>query len=198
LESNHKSFVLRPAEPADVEWLAAEEAKAYAARDAIPGARLQAWFAANRYVFGIIVSRDGRRVGHLNILPLKPEPLRHLIAGTWRERDVPGEGLYAVAEREQVTALWVESVMVNLASSFLRARALLQGLDDVPALIGRLADPAKVQRIYALAATEAGDQLVRRFGFEVVVKRDQRADEHDLFAASFAALQARASNLRIL
>jgi hypothetical protein len=188
-------FTLRPADKTDVDWIAAQEAEVYSADDAIPAEIMQEWFAANPYAFIVICDCHSARVGHLNILPIKPNTLNMLIEGKIRERDIRGDSMYSVAERELVSGLWVESIALNISNRYLRARALLNVFEKAREIIERLADPARLSNFYALSATRAGDCLIKRFGFQVASPRDKRSDSHDLYCATTDIILQKAEQL---
>ena len=111
------------------------------------------------------------------------------------ERDIRGDSLYSVTERDAVSCLWVESITVNVASHYLRARALLNVFGQISEVIERLAKPGNLKRCYALAATSAGINLVKRFGFEVASEGSRRPDGHDLYCASYAVIKSKSDEL---
>jgi hypothetical protein len=188
-------FTLRPATKTDVDWIAAQEAEIYSAGDAIPAEIMQEWFAANPYAFIVICDCHSACVGHLNILPIKPNTLNMLIEGKIRERDIRGDSIYSAAERELVSCLWVESIALNINNRYLRARALLNVFERSREVIQRLADPARLSNFYALSATRAGDCLIKRFGFQVVSPRDKRTDSHDLYYAAYNVINQKSDQL---
>jgi hypothetical protein len=188
-------FVLRSAHKSDVDWVAAQEAKVYSEDDAIPSEILQEWFAANPYAFNIICDLHAARVGHLNLIPIKPNTLQMLLDGKIRERDVRADSIYSAAERDAVSCLWVESITIDVPNPYLRARALLNVFERAHDTIERLAHPASLTHFYALSATRAGDNLIKRFGFKVASARNKRTDGHDLYCASYEVIKRKAEDL---
>ena len=123
--------------------------------------------------------------------PIKPEALHELLHGVIREKDIGSGRIYSSAERDLVSSLWLESIVIEIPSAYLRAQALTEVLQDITQIIHRVADPKPSMALYALSATRAGDQLVRRFGFQLASPRTTRANGHDLYCASFEALETR-------
>jgi len=182
-------FSLRAAAESEVDWIADQEARFYSAADAVPRETLHEWFATNPNIFNVVSDRAGARVGHFNLVPIKPDRLAPLIAGTICEADIGGDDIFPAKERNAVTRLWLESIVIELASPYLRARALADVFAQAEVALGRVADPAKLQSLYALTATVAGETLTTRLGFHKVSSRTQREDGHDVYRVSFADLQ---------
>lgn len=190
-------FVLRPADKSDVDWVAAQEAQVYSDDDAIPADTLREWFAANPYAFNVICDLHASRVGHFNILPIKPNTLQMLIDGKIRERDVRGDSIYSAAERDAVLCLWVESITIDVSNPYLRARALLNVFERAHDTIERLANPVNLTQFYALSATRAGDDLIKRFGFQIASTQNKRTDGHDLYCVSYEVIKRKAEELLV-
>jgi hypothetical protein len=190
-------FVLRPADKSDVDWVAAQEAQVYSDDDAIPADILREWFAANPYAFNIICDLQASRVGHFNIIPIKPNTLQLLLDGKIRERDVRGDSIYSAAERDAVSCLWVESIAIDVSNPYLRARALLNVFERAHDTIERLANPVNLTHFYALSATSAGDNLIKRFGFQVASAQSKRTDGHDLYCASYEVIKRKTEDLLV-
>lgn len=182
-------FVIRPAEKSDIDWIAAQEAQFYSDDDAIPADVLQEWFEANPYVCNIICDLRASRVGHFNIIPIKSNTLQLLCDGRIRERDVRGDSIHSAAERDVVSCLWVESITLDVPQPWLRARALLNVFQRAHHTMERLADPINLKHVYALSATRAGDNLIKRFGFQIASAHIKRTDGHDLYRASYEILK---------
>jgi len=188
-------FVLRPADESDIDWIAAQEAQVYSADDAIPADVLQEWFEANRYACNVICDLRASRVGHINILPIKSNTLHLLLDGRIRERDVRGDSIHSAAERDVVSCLWVESITLDVPQPHLRARALLNVFQRAPHIMERLADPMNLRHVYALSATRAGDNLIKRFGFQIASAHIKRTDGHDLYCATYEVLKRKTQEL---
>lgn len=189
LDEVSASYHLRQATEADIGWIASQQAEVYSARDAIPADILMEWFKVNPSGFFIICDRRHNSIGHLDLLPIKLNTLERLRCGEIRERDVRGDSLHPPSDKAQITDLWIESIMLKEANPHRRARAILSVMRRAPRMISRLADPNRLRNYYAISATEAGDSLLNRLGFQKDANVDQRADKHFLHQASSECVQ---------
>jgi hypothetical protein len=188
LEDLGAGYRISPAGPDDIQWIARLEAETYSADDAVPLHVLQEWHEANPDGFSVIRMRNGQKVGHLNLLPVRPATLEKFLQGKILEKEIRGDSLFKSKERAEIRDLYIESIIVLPPKGYSNAPAILCVLTNLHSLVGRLCDPSQVRKIYAMAASSRGDKLLRRLGFEVLSSKTGRADGHDVFQASFAAL----------
>jgi hypothetical protein len=185
---------IAPAESEDMGWIAEQEAKRFSGIDAIPEALLREWHARNPTGFFLIIAEDGRRVGYINIMPVRPEPLRFFLDGSIVERQIRADSLYSADERELIKDLYVESIVVDLAGRA-RAAALLALAVNFVSMIELICDVDKIDHVYAIAATTSGMNLLRRLGFSVIQKGGEGKDGHELFSVEGKALMDRIESL---
>jgi hypothetical protein len=178
------AYSIEPATLDDVRWIAELEALMYSA-DAVPFEVLGDWYLKNPRGFWIL-KRDGRRVGHIDLLPVKPEALEKFVRGEIVEREIRGVDLYSPADRSLARKLYVESVAVSPAEA--RPGLVSHLLSRFHELVDCLADPNQVSAVYAIAATGAGQRFLNHLGFSVVQAGRDRKDGHDLFAAQLTDL----------
>lgn len=72
LEEAVMPYSVEQATLAEIGWIAQLETQVYSSADAIPRRTLEEWYTANPHGFFIVRAPDGRKLGHLDILPLKP------------------------------------------------------------------------------------------------------------------------------
>ncbi len=172
----------------EVDWIARLEAQVYTPADAIPKHTLKEWYNCNPTGFSVIKMKDGRKIGHIDILPIRPATLKTFLEGNIVEKDIRGDSLYSPKEKHLIQDLYVESIIVLPPKGFSNAPAVLSVLTNFAKLVERICDPANVGNIYAIAASESGERLLKRLGFDPIVSSQTRADHHDLFAAKFVDL----------
>lgn len=193
-ERAETAYRVEPATPEDVGWIARLEAEVYSPSDAVPERVLRDWYGANPDGFSV-VKKHGLKVGHLDLLPLRPEPLRRFLDGIISERDIRGGELYPPAERGEIRDLYVESLAFSSLPGHSSAPLVSFLLSNFNALVQRLCDPAQVGNLYAVAASGAGESLMRRLGFERVKGAEGRADKHALLGAALADLTSAISTV---
>jgi hypothetical protein len=188
------NYVTRPATAEDIEWVSRIEAEAYG-EDAVPLHILQKWHKQNPTGFFIVKTSEGEKVGHLDILPLRPDALQSLLKGKIVECDVSDDSLYASAERDMIRNLYVESIIITLSDQESRTSAIHAVLSDFQSFVSRMCDPAKLESIYAIAATPEGEKFMRQLGFEQVVASSKRLDQHPFFAARYDDVAVNINNI---
>ena len=183
---------VRPATPADLDWIFRLEIETYTAEYAVARAKLDEWFCANPDGFSVF-TLGGRNVGQLTMLPLRPVLLEDFARGTIREQDIRGDSLYTPAERHLVRNLHVESIILRPAAGGASPplKALVCLGRNFPRLVQRICEPENLERVYALGASGRGESLIRALGF----RRMDRADPRRLYVANYSDLEANVSEL---
>ncbi len=188
-------YHVAPAKSEEMDWIARLEAEVYSAEDAVPKHVLKEWYNSNPTGFNIIRMTNGQKIGHIDILPLRPASLRTFLEGNIVEKDIRGDSLYSEAERHLIRDLYVESIIVLPPKGYSNAPAILCVLTNFAGLMERICDTSNVENVYAIAASKSGELLLTRLGFDAITPAENRADHHDFFAASFAEL---AKNISML
>ena len=191
MEDRCSGYQIAQATGSDIDWIAKLEKKLYSA-DAIPEQVLREWYAANPNGFSIIKGHSGKPIGHLDILPLRPSTLDAFCKGNIVESEIRGDSLYSEKERHLITALYVESLILRPERPLTPASAMMCVLKNLQTLIERVTDPSSLDKVYAIAATGAGEKLMRRLSFVLEGSRERRKDHHHLFVARFSELSKRA------
>lgn len=168
------------AKPEDITWIADLE-KSFYKKDAIPEAKLKEWFEANPSGFFLVFEND-RRIGHLDILPMKTgdRTFQEFCSGKKREVDIPGTSIASATQKHNIQHLYVESVIIH-PQAINRQAALTLLLDQFIRLIEGVARIEKVENVYAIAATKKGQDLLEHLGFEVERRSKKMKDKHPLY-----------------
>ena len=61
-------------------------------------------------------------------------------------------------------------------------------LSNFSSILLRVADAARLRHVHAIAASQRGDKLLKKFGFECVRPAKLRMDGHDFYSIQFDAL----------
>jgi hypothetical protein len=189
------SYCVDAAEQTDLAWVAATEARLFSPLDAIPEEQLDEWYQVNRNGFALVRNKKSKRIGHLVMLPLKPDPLRAFISGRIVEHDVTGPDLYTEDVR-QIKSIYIESLAL-LGTRSERAVALRAILTNWQAIVSKLCDTSSLEDVYVIAASEAGRRFIPRLGFRVRTPAASRLDHHDLYSVSFQKLERVIASLRL-
>jgi hypothetical protein len=185
-----------PATPEDLDWIFRLEIDVYSAQYAVARRTLEQWYRINPDGFSIL-TMNGRKIGHITIVPLHPKILESFVQGTIVEQDIREDSLYTPEEKHLVRNLYFESVILNSPKghSTLPIKALTCVARDFVPLIRRICDPTKLENVYALAASGPGERLMRGLGFAQVKSGQERSDRRALYVAKFGTLNSEISAL---
>jgi hypothetical protein len=185
-----------PATPADLDWIFQLEIEAYSAQYAVARQTLDRWYGSNPGGFSIL-TMNGRKIGHLTIIPLHPKILDSFVQGTILEQDIHEDCLHKPHERHLVQNLYIESIILDSARehSILPIKALTRLAHDFVPLISRVCEPRNLENVYALAASGRGERFMNALGFAMVRSGQARADRRALYAAKFGTLRDNISEL---
>lgn len=185
----------RPATPDDLDWIFRLQIDAYTAQHAVARKKLEQWYGSNPDGFSI-VTMNGQRIGHLTIIPLRPNVLGSFADGTILEQNILEENLFRQDERHLIRNLYVESIIIDSAkgrSAPPFAAFAYLARDFIP-LMSRICEPAQLENIYALAVSGRGERFMKGLGF-VPVTSQEKSDQRSLYVAQFGSVQARISEL---
>ncbi len=183
------AYTVSPATLEEVEWIADLESEVYSEDDAVHRSVLKEWFEANPNGFSIIRMANQTKVGHIDLLPIRPATFQRFLEGSIVEKDIRGDSLYSATEAAAITSLYVESIIVNPPRGYTTAPAILCVLTSFDGLVARICEPSRLKNFYAIAASRSGQRLLRRLGFDVIKSANTRKDGHDLFVADYAELR---------
>ena len=185
-----------PATPEDLDWIFELEIDAYSSLYAVARRTLERWYRANSDGF-FILTQDGRKIGHLTIVPLHAKVLNSFDQGTILEQDIHEDCLYTPRERHLIRNLYVESIILDgtKAPSVLPIKALSCLAHNFVPLIGRICDPTQLENVYALAASGRGERFMKGLGFDRINSSQERSDQRAVYVAGFSSLKAKISEL---
>lgn len=188
------AFEIEPATLDDLLWVAEIETKAYGP-DAVPLDLMQLWYQKNRSGFFVIRSREGERVGHINLLPVRADAFQPLLEGKITEMELSPDALYAPTDKASIQDLYVESIIVCRPEAQSRMPVIYALLAEFNSLIANICDPSQVRQLYAIAATPAGERFMRQLGFEQIKAGSERLDRHPFFSARYEDIVVNITNI---
>ena len=100
------------ATPEDLDWIFRLEIDAYSAQYAVARRTLEQWYCRNPDGFSIL-TMNGRKIGHLTIVPLRPTILERFVQGTIAEQDIQADSLYTPGEQHLIRNLYCESIIID-------------------------------------------------------------------------------------
>jgi hypothetical protein len=197
---------VRWATVADLELVAALDEEVYGARDQVPRALARSWFDRNDRMIRLLVGPQGallrqpadsegwprregqgsevrrRRkaafLGYYWIVPVRGPALSEFVAGRLTERDFRAED---IASPEEMFAC-EEMYLCSMAMRHRHSKALLVLIEDLVALVEEYRTKGRLRRLYAIAASIEGTNLLHRhLGFHLLVPGSERRDQHDAY-----------------
>lgn len=172
----------------EIDWIAQLQTQVYSSADAVPKHVLMEWYKSNPTGFSIIKMQNGQKVGHIDLLPLRPSTFQTFLEGNIVERDIRGDSLFSQNEKHLIKDLYVESIIVLPPKGYSNAPAILSVLTNFKSLVSRISNTANIENVYAIAASKSGERLLRKLGFDIIKPSQSRKDKHDVFSAKFAEL----------
>jgi hypothetical protein len=186
-----KLFSIEPATIEDLKWIAELEKRTYIypPTDAVPYDKLREWYNANPSGF-FVIKHNNLKVGHIDILPLKPEALATFIHGvSTHEQCIISDDIYTPADKHLIRDLYIESIIVDTTVR-LRAAAMVKLLlaDSIRHMVENICPLNNVAHIYAIAATIAGNNLMPRLQFTIRQPLHVRSDRHNMWWVTLETL----------
>jgi hypothetical protein len=138
----------------------------------------------NPNILGCLVNAEGVLVGYFDVLPLRTTFMDSLIQGSATERDIRHEDILSPQHARKCKRLYLAGIAVRDPQTFAgkrHARHLLWGLAKY---MEHFYGVPSERQVYALAGTEAGKKLLRRFSFRMVLAGSNRRDLQDLYVIS--------------
>jgi len=182
--------------PEDLDWIFRLEIDAYSGQYAVARRTLEQWYRSNPDGFSVL-TMNGRKIGHITIVPLRPKILKSFVQGTIVEQDIHEDCIYTPGEKHLIKNLYFESIITGFPKghSTLPIKALTCLARDFVPVISRICDPTNLENVYALAASERGERFMKRLGFDQVRSGQASADQRALYVARFSTLKANISEL---
>jgi hypothetical protein len=149
----------------------------------IPVDRYTGFLRVNPYVLACLVDRNREVAGYFDVFPLTPVFMEQLLSGAAGEADIRPHHLLPAEEAAHAQALYLGGIavkdhkrMVGRRCASILVWGLLRYLTEVyPPVPGR--------RLYAEAATDEGESLLRAFEFELVGGRRGRKDPFRVYVS---------------
>jgi hypothetical protein len=182
-------FEFHQANDADIEWIAELEKNSYSGIDAIPFAILNEWYQANSNGFFIVKEKNGNRVGHVDILPLRKKTLCQFIDGEIIEQDIRGDSLFAEDEKGEIVDLYIESIAIPYLKGFVRSFAFRDTLLSFDRFVENICVPNQSTTVYAMPASVEGLRVMTKLNFNLLVDGKQRKDGYGMYKIPYFSLK---------
>jgi hypothetical protein len=140
------------------------------------------WWKKNNNIFHVIKDDLGKVIANINLLPLKPLAYKKIALGIIEEKNIKPDDLFSYEERSEVRYIYVEGFNCSKTGHFDKI------IRFFPEIMKRLCIADEDVLIGAIGGTEAGENNMTSFGFDILTKAKDRLDECDFFEVSYHKL----------
>jgi hypothetical protein len=155
--------------------------------DSIAFERYEQWRLKNRQILVCLLDHSQEVVGYFDILPLRSNFVDAFLSGRVVEHQIGPDDILAPQHAGRCRRLYLGGISVmdpNSHAGKRHADILVWGLLKY---IAHHYGPLHERKLFALAATKPGEQLLKRFGFQISSPASQRIDGHNLYVLSLTA-----------
>jgi hypothetical protein len=183
-------YRIRIATASDLPWIFQAARTVYHGNDVIPENTMREWFARNPHIIHVVEGPAGNIVGNIDVLPLRPRAWKRFCGGSMLERDLRGDDIFSIKERDRVTVLYVESFVSLSSHGKAIPMAVASTIANFVSITRSVANPERVRSVFALAASSGGSRLLLHLGFTRVCDARTRTDGHHMYGVHFPTLAA--------
>lgn len=157
--------------------------------DTMPAARFEQLRAKNPNILACLTNARGEFLGYFDVFPLKPDIAELFLSGgvtvRWsgkaRERIFSGDDIFGADEMDLCPRLYISGIAVLQPATHARRRYAGMLVWGFWKYIESFYPPARRREIFAVAATEAGENLLKRFHFSVRDEASGKPHKHRLY-----------------
>lgn len=140
------------------------------------------WYEKNPFAMTILTDSHNKFVGYFDILPLKTDFGKDLISGNVKEKDIRHYDILSPDQMSNTEYIYVAGVSVKdqLTQTGRKHGAIL--IYAAMVYLETFYDLSTPKKIYAIAATECGKNILQKLGFNIETDETNRKDRLDLYS----------------
>jgi hypothetical protein len=162
--------------------------------DTMPVARSELLRAKNPYILACLTNVRAEFLGYFDVFPLKPDIAELFLSGgiaaRWSgkadERIFSADDIFGANEIDLCTSLYIAGIAVPQPETYARRRHASMLVWGFWKYIESFYPPAHRREIFAVAATEAGENLLRKFHFSVRDEESKKPHKHPLYVVKLS------------
>jgi len=185
-------YAFVPAQIDDLRWIAEVDSMTFHGIDAMPFTVLEEWYLANKDAFVIVRGCEGKNYGYFIVLPLKSEALTNLCEGKITDITIKSKDVLKINDKSCEGIYISALVLLNYGKDgkirFGNQLALKQLLES-KALFDCIFPYDTKTRIYAVAGSLSGEQIIKHLGFNLAVSGSKRSDCHPMYYQNIKKLK---------
>lgn len=144
------------------------------------------WYEKNPLVLTILTDSHNKFVGYFDILPLEPDFGKDLINGTVKEKDIRHYDILPPNQMRNAEYIYFAGVSVKdqLTQTGRKHGAIL--IYAAMIYIETFYDLSKPKKIYAIAASVCGKNILEKLSFQIETDETNRKDKLDLYSRTIS------------
>ena len=191
LNSTHQSRAILqcPASP-ELARQATDLARESYGSDTMPAARFELLRAKNPNILACLTNAQCEFLGYFDVFPLKPDSAELFLSGGLRaqwsgkagEKSFSGDDIFSADEMDLCSRLYISGIAVPQPATYANRRYASMLIWGFWKYIESFYPPARQREIFAVAATDAGENLLRKFHFSMRDEADKKFRKDPLYA----------------
>jgi hypothetical protein len=144
------------------------------------------WYEKNPFALTILTDSHNKFVGYFDILPLEPDFGKDLINGTVKEKDIRHYDILSPNQMRNAEYIYFAGVSVKdqLTQTGRKHGAIL--IYAAMIYIETFYDLSKPKKIYAIAASACGKNILEKLNFQIETDETNRKDKLDLYSRTIS------------
>jgi hypothetical protein len=144
------------------------------------------WYEKNPFALTILTDSHNKFVGYFDILPLEPDFGKDLMNGTVKERDIRHYDILPTDQMRNAEYIYFAGVSVKdqLTQTGKKHGAIL--IYAAMIYIETFYDLTKPKKIYAIAASACGKNILEKLDFQIETDETNRKDKLDLYSRTIS------------
>jgi len=162
--------------------------------DMMPVARSELLRARNPNILACLTNGGDEFLGYFDVFPLKPDIAALFLSGRlatrWSgkadERIFSEDDIFGADEMDLCTSLYISGIAVPQPVTYARRRDASMLVWGFWKYLEFFYPPSRRREVFAVAATGAGENLLRRFHFSVRDEESKQPDKHPLYVVELS------------
>jgi hypothetical protein len=157
-------------------------ARSHYGKSSIPYDIVQKWYEKNPFALTILTDAHNKFVGYFDILPLEPGFGKDLVVGAVKEKDIRHHNILSPSEMKNADYIYFAGVSVKDQLTQLGRKHGAILIYAAMVYLETFYDLSKPKRIYAIAASECGKNILEKLKFQIETDETNRKDKLDLYS----------------
>ena len=157
--------------------------------DTMPAAQFELLRAKNPDILACLTNVHSEFLGYFDVFPLKADSADLFLSGGLRaqwsgkagEKSFSGDDIFGAEEMDLCARLYISGIAVPQPATYASRRYASMLIWGFWKYIASFYPPARQREIFAVAATEAGENLLRKFHFSVRDEASKKPRKNPLY-----------------